>query len=95
MPVLKGGLHADLKVIVFSLGDETVLFSSDQRIISNFPTQSPWFQTVFKNQINLKNANSLPSSEAEIKCKKTEHCCRGAISDVVQEENTLVFLRKW
>lgn len=55
------------RVIIYSLRDETVLFSSDLRVISNFLSQYPWYQAVFKSQINLKNANSWRSSGAEIK----------------------------
>lgn len=63
----QGSAGQSLRVIVYSLRDETVLFSSDLRVISNFPSQYPWYQTVFKSQINLKNANSRRSSGAEIK----------------------------
>lgn len=63
----QGSAGQSLRVIVYSLRDETVLFSSDLRVISNFPSQYPWYQTVFKSQINLKNANSRCSSGAEIK----------------------------
>lgn len=63
----QGSPGQSLRVIVYSLRDETVLFSSDLRVISNFPSQYPWYQAVFKSQINLKNANSRRSSGAEIK----------------------------
>lgn len=63
----QGSPGQSFRVIVYSLRDETVLFSSDLRVISNFPSQYPWYQAVFKSQINLKNANSRRSSGAEIK----------------------------
>lgn len=63
----QGSPGQSFRVIVYSLRDETVLFSSDLRVISNFPSQYPWYQAVFKSQINLKNANSWRSSGAEIK----------------------------